>query len=600
MGPRRRDLSMDSESNSESDHEDIEYSNDDESEPGKQKRPTREKDSDEEDLERFVLGDAANFRANLFKDDWEDEEEGRRTDALGRVVDNEAETGLEDADDADFFAFDIDLGRTPADDQQLQLVVAPAASKTQVDPRDAPAWEDSDDERLTVSLAGATQLRKLRTSEADDIITGTEYTFRLRQQFLRLNPHPEWARHAEEPPKKRRRRSSAASDSSGASDEAEEEGDDFNTDALPLDRLLRDANAMNGSAAAKTKRLRPEVIDIQRSRDIPDAHKDVTSLAFHPEYPVLLSSSTSSMLFLHHIAPTAHPTPNPILISTKVKQVPVRRAQFSPDGKKIFMAGRRRYIHSWDIESGAVLKTNKIHGHQNEQRTWERFRLSPCGRYIGMIASTRKGGGVINILNVNTMQWITAARLDSRGGIADFCWWRTGDGLTMLGKGGQVGEYSMAANRFLAVWNDEGSNGGSAIALGGAQGPELLGGDRWVVLGSTSGVVNIYDRHTLILPSEEDELKLKSRPEPTRALMNLITPVSILAFSPDGQLLAMASKYKRDALKLVHLPSCTVYRNWPTEQTPLGRIEAVAFGTRSDMLAVGNDVGKIRIWEIRS
>ncbi|KAI1145499.1 Indigoidine synthase A like protein-domain-containing protein [Nemania diffusa] len=597
MASRRPDLSMDSEPSSASEHEDFEYFSDEESEPGTRKRQPREKDSDEEDLERFVLGDAANFRENLFRDELAEDEERRKTDALGRIVDNEEETGLENADDADFFAFDIDLGRTPANDQQL--VVAPAASKVQTDPDNAPAWEDSDDERLTVSLATATQLRKLRTTEADDIINGTEYTLRLRQQYLRLNPHPEWARLAEEPPKKRRRRSSAASDSSEASDEGQE-GDEFRADALPLDRLLRDANAMNDAVSTRRKRLRPEVLDIQRSRDIPDAHKDITSLAFHPEYPVLLSSSTSSLLFLHHIAPTAYPTPNPLMTSTKVKQVPIRRAQFSPDGKKIFIAGRRRYIHSWDIESGAVQKTNKIHGHQDEQKTWERFRLSPCGRYLGLIASTRKGGGVINILNVHTMQWIAAARLDSRGGIADFCWWRTGNGLTILGKGGQVGEYSMITRRFLAVWNDEGSNGGTAIALGGSKGPELLGEDRWVALGSNSGVVNIYDRHTLILPSEEDKLKLKPRPAPTRALMNLTTPATLLTFSPDGQLLALASRYKRDALKLAHLPSCTVYRNWPTEQTPLGRIEAIAFGTKSDMIAVGNDAGKIRIWEIRS
>ncbi|KAI1739300.1 Indigoidine synthase A like protein-domain-containing protein [Xylaria scruposa] len=597
MAPRRPDLSMDSESSSESDHSDFEYSSEGEAEPGTRKHQPREKDSDEEDLERFVLGDAANFRQGLFRGGSSDGGEGARTDVLGRVVDNEEGTGLEDADDDDFFAFDIDLGRTPADDKQL--VQVPSAGKMQLDTRDAPAWEDSDDERLTVSLADATQLRKLRTSEADDVINGAEYTLRLRQQYLRLNPLPEWAKRAEEPPRKRRRRSSAASDSSVESDEAGE-GEDIDADALPLDRLLRDASTLNNAASGRAKRLRPEVIDIQRSRDIPDAHQDITSLAFHPEHPVLLSSSTSSLLFLHHIAPTAYPTPNPLLTSTKVKQVPIRRAQFSPDGKKIFIAGRRRYIHSWDIESGVVQKTNKIHGHQVEQKTWERFRLSPCGRYLGLIASTRKGGGVINILNVHTMQWIAAARLDSRGGIADFCWWRTGNGLTILGKGGQVGEYSMASKRFLAVWNDEGSNGGTAIALGGSHGPELLGEDRWVALGSNSGVVNIYDRHTLILPSEEDELKLKARPEPTRALMQLTTPVTVLTFSLDGQLLAAASRHKKDALKLVHLPSCTVYRNWPTEQTPLGRIEAIAFGTKSDMLAVGNDVGKIRIWEIRS
>ncbi|KAI0102217.1 Indigoidine synthase A like protein-domain-containing protein [Nemania sp. FL0031] len=598
MASRRPDLSKDSDLSSASDHEDFDYSSDEESEPGtRRKRQPREKDSDEEDLERFVLGDASNFRENLFRNESEDDEEGRKTDAFGRIIDTEEGTGLEDADDADFFAFDIDLGRTPVNDQQL--LPAPTTSKAPVDPNNAPAWEDSDDERLTVSLANATQLRKLRTTEADDIINGTEYTFRLRQQYLCLNPHPEWARRAEEPPKKRRRRSSAASDSSIASHEAGE-GEDFKAEALSLDNLLRDANAMVGAVSTRPKRLRPEVIDIQRSRDIPDAHKDVTSLAFHPEYPILLSTSTSSLLFLHHIAPTAYPTPNPLITSTKVSQVPIRRAQFTPDGKKIFIAGRRRYIHSWDIESGEVQKTNKIHGHQAEQKTWERFRLSPCGRYLGMIATTRKGGGVINILNVNTMQWIAAARLDSRGGIIDFCWWRTGNGMTILGKGGQIGEYSMASRRFLGVWSDEGSNGGTAIAIGGSHGPELLGEDRWVAVGSNSGVVNIYDRQTLILPSEEDELKLKPRPEPTRAVMNLTTPVTVLTFSADGQLLALASRHKRDALKLVHLPSCTVYRNWPTEQTPLGRIEAVAFGTRSDMLAVGNDSGKVRIWEIRS
>ncbi|KAF2965151.1 hypothetical protein GQX73_g8417 [Xylaria multiplex] len=597
MAPRRPDLSMDSESSSESDYAELEFLTDEESETGTRKRQPREKDSDEEDLERFVLGDSANFRANLFKDGSEQDGDGEDTDFLGRVLNNDEKTGLEDADDADFFAFDIDLGRKPADDQQL--VVAPTSSKTQPDPKNPPAWEDSDDERLTVSLANVSRLRKLRTSEADDVINGTEYTLRLRQQYLRLNPLPEWARKAEEPPKKRRRRSSAASDSSEASDEAQE-GEDINADALPLDKLLRDASAMKGDTSARARKLRPEVIDIQRSRDIPDAHKDVTSLAFHPKYPVLLSSSTSSMLYLHHIAPTAYPTPNPLLTSTKVHLVPVRRAQFSPDGRKIFIAGRRRYIHSWDIETGEIQKTNKIQGHQEEQRTWERFRLSPCGRYLGLIASTRKGGGVINILNVHTMQWVGAARLDSRGGIIDFCWWRTGNGMTILGKGGQVGEYSMVSRRFLGVWNDEGSNGASAIALGGSNGPELLGEDRWVAIGSASGVVNIYDRHTLILPSKEDELKLKPRPEPTRALMNLITPVTTLTFTPDGQLLAMASRDKRNALKLVHLPSCTVYRNWPTDQTPLGRIDAIAFGPKSDTLAIGNDNGKIRIWEIRN
>ncbi|KAI1143579.1 Indigoidine synthase A like protein-domain-containing protein [Hypoxylon sp. FL0543] len=570
------------------------------SETAPQTRQSRviDKDSDEEELERFVLGDTANFRENLFADESRSDHEDARFGGPGDK-DDEPGTGLEDVDDADLFTFDVG-GAASSGDKELEL--APALKTQEISEKDKPAWEDSDDERLTISLADATQLRKLRISEAEDVISGTEYTIRLRQQYLRLNPLPAWAREADERPTKRRRRSTAASsDSDISEDEANDEGD-VEASALPLDKFLRDASMLREPKGQKSRKLRPEVIDIQRSRDIPDTHKDeVTSLAFHPEYPVLLSSSTSSVMYLHHINPTAHPTPHPLLTSVQVKHVPVRRAEFlHPTGDKIFFAGRRRYIHSWDLPTGTIQKTNKIQGHRLEQRTWERFKLSPCGQYLGLIATTRKGGGIINILNVNTMQWIAAARLDSRGGIADFSWWSNGHGLTILGKGGQVGEWSMATRRFLAIWNDEGSNGGTVMALGGRNGPVVLGGDRWIAIGSNSGVTNIYDRQDLILPSSDEELEIKERPEPTRRFMQLTTPVTKLTFSPDGQILAFASKHKKDALRLAHLPSCTVYRNWPTEQTPLGRISDVAFSRKSDLLAVGNDSGKIRLWEIRN
>ncbi|KAI0383896.1 WD40 repeat-like protein [Hypomontagnella monticulosa] len=583
---------------SSSSQEESDFASDEETAPRTRRTQVIDKDSDEEELERFVLGDNANFRENLFRNELWNDDTGGALVVLGDEAENEPGTGLEEIDDADLFTFDVG-GAAPADGKEL--VVAPVSKGQRAVEKDQPAWEDSDDERLTISLANTTQLRKLRISEADDVVNGTEYTRRLRQQYLRLNPLPAWAREAEERPAKRRRRSSAASDSDISEDEANDEGD-AEPSALPLDEFLRDASTLNGTKSQRARKLRPEVIDIQRSRDIPDTHKDeVTSLAFHPKYPVLLSSSTSSIMHLHHIAPSAHPTPNPLLTSVQVKQVPVRRAEFLyPAGDKIFFAGRRRYIHSWDLATGIIQKTNKMIGHQSEQRTWERFKLSPCGQYLGLIASTRKGGGIINILNINTMQWIAAARLDSRGGIADFSWWRNSHGLTILGRGGQVGEWSMATRRFLAIWNDEGSNGGTVMALGGHNGPVLLGGDKWIAIGSNSGVTNIYDREALILPSSNVELEVKERPEPNRRFMQLTTPVTILTFSPDGQLLAFASKHKKDALRLAHLPSCTVYRNWPTEQTPLGRISDVAFGRKSDLLAIGNDAGKIRLWEIRN
>ncbi|OAA73286.1 IdgA domain protein [Cordyceps fumosorosea ARSEF 2679] len=566
----------------ESNHSDVEET--------KQKAASvfYEKDSDEEELERLVLGDTAGFRANLFKNDGKGSFGG-----LGEDVDMDAGTGdLEEVDDNDLFMMDTTTAKTKG-----PITSAP---KVENDPN-APVWVDSDDDRLAISLAGTTRLRKLRLTEAEDLVSGTEYCRRLRQQYLRLTPAPAWAKEAEGRPSKRRRSSAGAADSDSSNSDGDDDDDAFF--AQPLEKFLRSAGRLGG--AGGPRRLRPEVIDIQRTREIPDKHKaPVASLSFHPQYPVLLSASSASILHLHHIAPDAQPTPNPRLTSVQARRVDVRRAAFLyPDGDKIVFGGRRRYFHTWDLPSGAVSKTTRVLGHHKlEHRTMERFRLSPCGRYMAVAGSSRKGGGVVDVLSVATTQWIAGARLTGRHGVADFAWWGTGDGLSILGRDGQVGEYSVEARAFVGVWHDEGCVGGIVIALGGHQGPAALGDDRWVAVGSNSGITNIYDRSALLAAAKADDgsVSIKERPTPTRTFEQLVTPVTELAFSPDGQLFAFASQHKKDALRLVHLPTCTVYRNWPTEQTNIGRVTAVAFGRQSNLLAVGNDTGKIRLWDIRS
>lgn len=229
----------------------------------------------------------------------------------------------------------------------------------------------------------------------------------------------------------------------------------------------------------------------------------------------------------------------------------------------------------------------------------ERFKLSPCGRWIGLVGSSRKGGGVVNVLDASTNQWIAQARIEGKNGVADFAWWNNGEGFVIVSKAGEVGEWDLGSRSFLAKWRDEGAVGTTVIALGGAVGGSQkkktkLGDDRWVVIGSQSGIVNIYDRKTWTADAIPED------PKPTKTFGHITTPVSHLVISPDGQLMAMASRWKRDTLRLVHLPSCVVYRNWPTSSTPFGRITSVAFSPESSMLAVGNEQGKIRLWEIRS
>ena len=138
----------------------------------------------------------------------------------------------------------------------------------------AAAWVDSDDERIVVSLASNPRLRKLRISEAEDLINGREYTRRLRRQFERLYPVPEWAHPSaarKQSQKKRGRtsKSSESSDASASGDEMSLETENLSTQ--PLAKLLQNTVALirpTATHSTSRKKLRPEVIDVHRTKDV--------------------------------------------------------------------------------------------------------------------------------------------------------------------------------------------------------------------------------------------------------------------------------------------------------------------------------------------
>lgn len=206
----------------------------------------------------------------------------------------------------------------------------------------------------------------------------------------------------------------------------------------------------------------------------------------------------------------------------------------------------------------------------------ERFKLSPDGHWMGLVGSSRKGGGVINVLDAKTSQWVCQVRVEGRGGIADFDWWGDSEGLVVFGKGGEAVEYSMLERKAVGRWMDEGAVGITVVALGGGnrnaaktagergsksngsvKSKNGLGGDRYVVVGSQAGIVNIYDRASWRAGA------VSERPKPARVLDQLVTPISHLCFSPDGQMVVMASRWKRDALRIGELcPISLVWLTW--------------------------------------
>ncbi|KAF8250756.1 WD40 repeat-like protein, partial [Wilcoxina mikolae CBS 423.85] len=548
--------------------------------------PPLPKDREEEELEKLVFGDLDGFKAGLraYEEESEPEAEEEDPEVHG---DHNAAKGRDLAALQDDELFFIDAGPDEAlvrrdNDDDVEMTVA-----VTVDDEVAPAWEDSDDERMMVSLASHGRMRKLRDTEADDYVTGKEYARRLRRQFERIYPVPNWA--IPEKSSSKRRRLSASSDSSA---DSEMEIDDDSTPTLsaaPLSALLASSSPLTLSGSSrKTPKLRPEVIDIARLTDANIAAPSksaIQCLSFHPTHPLLLTSGLDSTLRLYHIDGKT----NPIATSLHIRGSALHTSLIHPSGASIVAAGRRRYFHVWNLESGAVERVTRVYGHQTVQRSMERFDISPDGKHIAFIGSK----GTVQILDAVTNQWVATANVEAQ--VADISWHPHGETLSVVNTVGEVYEYSLLSKSVTSVWRDEGAVSISCIANSPVQDA------RFVAVGSSSGIVNIYDRRVSFGGKGPGALGTPTDPKPVKTVESIVTKITSLEFSRDGQILCLASRIKKDALRLVHLPSCTIYKNWPTSVTPLGKVTAVKWGGNGGgiFLAVGNEAGKVRLFEVR-
>lgn len=134
-----------------------------------------------------------------------------------------------------------------------------------------PAWEDSDEEQLTISLARDSRLRKLRNTEAEDLISGKEYIRRLRRQFLQLHPTPAWADPGRNS-QRRKKDANVSSEESDAEDSAEQVETDDEVSAQPLAKLLQGAGDLiqreDDIKRAGKRKLRQEMIEMHRLKDV--------------------------------------------------------------------------------------------------------------------------------------------------------------------------------------------------------------------------------------------------------------------------------------------------------------------------------------------
>ncbi|CEI92118.1 hypothetical protein RMCBS344292_06389 [Rhizopus microsporus] len=261
--------------------------------------------------------------------------------------------------------------------------------------------------------------------------------------------------------------------------------------------------------------------------------------------------------------------------SVKFKDMPIYHAEFHPSGDEIVVSGRRSYFYIYNIQTGIIDRCPGIWG--REEKSLEDFSISPCGRYIAFLGVS----GVIIVVSYSTKKWYCNLKVNKT--VESVSWSSDGNYLFGFSGEGQVYQFDVQNKECIKRWNDEGCIGPSVIRVS----PD----ERYYATGSSTGIVNVYDRSVL----EPESIN----PKPFKVIESLTTRVNNILFNHDSQLMVISSQSKREQLRVIHVPTGTAYANWPTDGTPLNTVKCVAFSPNSDYLAIANKKGKVLLYTLK-
>ncbi|KAG1679825.1 hypothetical protein FOA52_012738 [Chlamydomonas sp. UWO 241] len=509
-------------------------------------------------------------------DDDEDDEErkGGEGAAAGSSSDEKADASGDDSDDSD--------GSEGSDGEEGEGAAAAArrAAGAAAGGRRQAVWADPDDASVRVDVSKAARLRKLRKDERTTVVGGSEYETALRRQHAALNPRTGWA---DTKRKVQKRSSGFGADSE--SDQGGEGEDEEGAEAL----VSRAGGLLGSSRRGGAGRLPPGTLEVSRLKDANqhDPHAAVVqSVEFHPQGQLMLTAGLDKRIRLFQVDGVRNPRVQSIFLD----DMPVHKAAFACGGTHIIAVGRRPHFYMCDLAAGKVERVTGPSGAVNTMKSLESFAVSGENSGAGgPMAAFLGDQGYVPLVSLRSRQWV--GNLKMSGSVRSASFSPDGNQLLTAGGDGLVHTWDLRTRRCIGQMVDHGNKDSASLALSRD--------GRHLATGSASGMVNVYRRNaaTAGLPGRGGLLR-PSAPVPLKEIGNLTTAVDTLAFSPDGQVLALASRMKKDAMRLVHVPTLTVFSNWPTARSPLHYVHSLAFSPNGGFLAVGNARGRVLLYRL--
>ncbi|KAI4301165.1 hypothetical protein L6164_034471 [Bauhinia variegata] len=422
-----------------------------------------------------------------------------------------------------------------------------------------PVWVDDEEEKTTVNIAKVNRLRKLRKEEDESLISGSEYVSRLRAHHVKLNPGTDWAEL----------------DSRSKLDRSSDDESDYEENEVTVSHSYNDVDDIlrtNEDLVVKgSSKLLPGLLEYSRLVDanIQDpSNGPINSVQFHRNGQLLLAAGLDRRLRFFQIDGKR----NTKIESIFIDDCPIRKASFLPDGSQVILSGRRKFFYSFDLLKAKVDKIGPLVG--REEKSLEVFEVSPDSHTIAFVGND----GYILLVSTKTKELVGTLKMN--GTVRSLAFAEDGQQLLSSGGDGQVYHWDLRTRACIHKGVDEGCINGTSLCTSPS--------GALFAAGSESGIVNIYNREEF----------LGGKRKPIKIIENLTTKVDFMRFNNDSEILAICSSMKRSSLKLIHIPSYTVFSNWPPPNKTLHYPRCIDFSPGGGFMAVGNAAGKVLLYKL--
>lgn len=283
----------------------------------------------------------------------------------------------------------------------------------------------------------------------------------------------------------------------------------------------------------------------------------ITDTRFHPTSSVSLVSGTRGLATIYSVDGKK----NSKLHSMEFKNFPIRRCRFTKGGDEAIFGGSQKFFYTYNLIGG---QTQRIFLPKVITKMTN-FELSPCEKYVAIVGRF----GEVHVLFANTYELLCTLKQENDATSVAFS--TDSKYLFCHCVDSEVSIFDIGQRRFVHRFIDDGCINGTHISIS----PN----GQMVAASSQQGVVNVYNY---------DDVFQSKTPKPQKTILNLTTAISSTVFNHSSELLAIASKDVEGAVKIVHFPSATVYRNFPAMNSHLGKPYVINFTPQSGYLAIGN------------